>query len=183
MKATIDIIGNGSSNSLYKKRGFVVVACNIPQHTYDYDYLSICDNQPVVWMFKNEYKPSKPILCLPKNKKTAEAKKVIGEWRDVYVDKSRWNSGLYAAEYFAPTYNEIHLWGMDSLYCNDYTSQMDSLVERRNRPELNKWWRPGWNGVFDNNMKTQFVIHIPKGECCDFKKENVIVRQESLAVA
>tara|TARA_A100001035_G_C27786024_1_gene504406 strand:- start:4829 stop:5380 length:552 start_codon:yes stop_codon:yes gene_type:complete len=183
LKATIDIIGNGSSNNLYRKTGFVVVACNVPQHKYDYDYLSIIDNNPIVWMKQNNYTPRKPVLCLRKNKATANAKEVKGEWRDVYPDRERWNSGLHAAEYFAPTYNEIHLWGMDSFYCDDFTSQMDDIIERKIRPNLNKWWRPAWMSIFDTHVKTQFIIHIPEGECCDFKKENVIVRQESLAMA
>lgn len=183
MKAKIDIIGNGSSNKLYRRTGGYVVACNVPQHNYTYDCLSIIDNQPIVWMMKNNWTPSVPVYCLNKNKKTAEAKNVKGDWRDVYKDESRWNSGLHAARHFAQTYDEIHLWGMDSLYCNDYTSQMDKVVERKVRPELNRWWRPAWTKIFDEHNTKQFIIHIPKGERCDFKEQNVIVRQESLAVS
>jgi len=183
LKAKIDIIGNGSSNNLYRRTGDFVVACNVPQHNYTYDCLSIIDNQPIVWMWKNDWTPSVPVYCLNKNKKQADAKNVKGDWRDVYKDQSRWNSGLHAAEHFAHTYDEIHLWGMDSFYSNDYTSQMDELIIRRSRPNLNKWWRPAWDQIFDQHKDTSFVIHIPEGECCDFKKENVIVRQESLAIS
>ena len=183
MKAKIDIIGNGSSNILYKRTGFTVVACNVPQHTYEYDYLSIIDDKPIVWMSQNDYTPLCPVLCLEKNIRTVENKSVKGDWRAVYTYREKWNSGLHAAQHFAPNFDQVNLWGFDSLYSEDLSSQMDSVVPRRHRPQLNKWWRPAWTEIIEANPKTEFVIHIPQGEHCAISKENVTIRQASMAMA
>jgi len=154
-----DIIGNGRSNELYERQGNNVIACNIPQHGYGYNTLSIIDNQPVTWMKNNRYIPRVPVYCTNQVKERARQLNIGGDWFDVYEHKSRWNSGLHAANHAADYSKEIHLWGFDSMFSDDLTSQMDSLVPRNGRPPLNKHWHPLWQGLFEEHYDTVFVIH------------------------
>lgn len=166
----IDIVGNGKSKKLYRDRGNYVVACNIPEGIR-YDCLSVIDNQPIHWMKTNKWRPDCVILCTENVIQTAKSMDL--RLKPVYAKLSRMNSGLYAAEYFAKQHDRINLWGMDSLFSDDLTSEMDTKVPRRGRPDLNRWWRPHWNRIFQENSKTTFTIHLPRGHKHGFQQENV----------
>jgi hypothetical protein len=86
-----------------------------------------------------------------------------GRYQDVYEKKHRWNSGHLAIQHMAKTYQKINMWGMDSMFTDDLTSQMDDRVSRPRRPNLNIQWRPNWTTVFKQAPNTEFVVHIPKG--------------------
>lgn len=157
------IIGNGSSAKLYVGSGCMnVVACNIPQHGHRYTALSIIDTQPVVWMSNTGWRPTKPVYCSKKTKAAAKKYNIEGDWFDVYDDRHRSNSGHWAALYNARlTTEEIHLWGMDSMWSNEYSSTMDSIVPRPQRPQLNTQWRPFWQEIFEQNTHVRWFIHAP----------------------
>jgi hypothetical protein len=97
--------------------------------------------------------------------------------KPVYAKISRMNSGLYATEYFAKQHRDIHIWGMDSLFSDDLTSEMDSKVPRPHRPQLNRWWRPHWNRIFQENPDTRFTIHAPQGAKNAFTQNNVTLTE------
>ena len=110
--------------------------------------------------------------CTQKIKEQALSKNIGGDWIAVYETKARYNAGLYATEYLTRFSKEIHLWGFDSLWSTDVTSQMDNLVTRLRRPPLHEWWRPHWENIF-NTYDCEFVIHLPQGESCEFTQDNV----------
>lgn len=180
MKTVTDIIGNGASNRFYKRTGDYVISCNVPNHRFAYNALSIIDNQPITWMKNNNWNPRVPVFCLETTKNYAQKQHRMGDWLPVYEKKERYNAGLYAVEYSTRHSYEIHLWGFDSLFSDDLTSQMDALVPRTSRPNLNRWWRPHWQQLFEQHTNIQFVIHIPKGETCEKYPTNVTICEETL---
>lgn len=171
---TTDIIGNGNSNRFYTSNSGNVIACNIPQHSHKYNTLSIIDTQPLVWMKKNHRVPRVPIYCTKEIKEYALKNNISGDWFPVYEKQSRWNSGIHAANHCAQHSKEIHLWGFDSMFSNDLSSQMDNLVPR-NRPPLNKWWHPIWKTVFDAHANVKFVLHCPVGSISPLVAQNLVL--------
>jgi len=79
----------------------------------------------------------------------------------VFEIKSRYSAGHHAVEYHAPMTDEVHMWSFDSIWTSNYNSQMDNLVPRGKRPDLNQQWIPHWKNIFDANKTTQFIIHTP----------------------
>mgnify|MGYP000141471507 CR=1 FL=1 len=175
-----DVIGNGASNRLYKPTGNYVIACNIPTHGICYNALSIIDNKPITWMKNNKWRPKTTVLCLEATRQYARKQNIEGDWMAVYERKDRYNAGLHAVEYSTRHSKEIHLWGFDSMFSQDLTSQMDTLVPRPGRPKLNKWWRPYWQALFLEHSTTKFVIHIPQGENCESYPSNVAICEETM---
>lgn len=170
----ISIIGNGSSNKNYVSHCEYVFACNIPQHGHAYNSLSIIDNQPINWMKNHAWRPSVPVFCTPSVKEYARKKCIEGDFMPVYVPRERYNAGLHCARHCAKLTSELHLWGFDSLWSKDLTSDMDLLVPRHSRPSLNKWWHPHWQAVFEDHPHTRFVVHLPDNQQLDVKNNNVI---------
>ena len=165
----ICIIGNGSSNSYYSKDSQnydLVICCNIPQHGYRYDVISIIDPQPVRLIELKKLNLGK-IWCPPDTYRASRNKKLAGEWSPLYKRKSWYNSGLIAIDYVCENYDdlkEIHIWGFNSLYKNDFHSQMDNLVIRKRNRNLNKYWIPRWNEVLSKYPNINFYAHIPESE-------------------
>jgi len=171
----VDVVGNGASNRLYRPTGHYVIACNIPTHSIKYNALSIIDNQPITWMKNNRWTPQVPVYCSESTKQYAYKQNIAGDWMPVYDKREKYNAGLHAVDYAATLTKEIHLWGIDSIFSQDLTSQMDNLVPRPKRPPLNKWWRPHWQQLFETHSTVCFYIHIPQGETCEQYPSNVTV--------
>lgn len=172
----VHILGNGSSVKFYTDTGCLnVIACNIPQHGHRYTVLSIIDQQPVVWMSNNNWHPYVPVMCSKKAKRASERYDIKGDWQCVHEDRYRSNSAHWAAQY-AVKHNPstVHLWGMDSMYSDDYSSQMDNIVPRPQRPNLNREWHPYWREIFDANKHITFVIHTPVDAKLQIKSSNII---------
>jgi hypothetical protein len=157
----VHVIGNGASNSLFDIENEYRCVCNIPQHNIPYNSIAIIDLIVVNWMNDNGWNPSVPVLTTNKVKQHAIKRNRQGHWFDVFEIKSRYSAGHHAVEYHAPMTDEVHMWGFDSIWTNDYTSQMDNLVPRGKRPNLNQQWIPHWQNIFDANKNTQFIIHTP----------------------
>ena len=176
----IAIIGNGNSNTLYHGDYDYVVACNIPQHGIKYNALSIIDERPLVYMKNSGGRPRVPVSCTEQIKRYAHKTNIEGDWFDVYERVHRWNSGHLAAKYYSQQCRTIHLWGFDSLFSEDVTSQVDSVIPRHSRPKLNKYWHPIWQEIFATS-NCNFVLHIPKGERSALSYENLTVKYHGKA--
>ena len=164
----ICVIGNGSSNKYYSTSDQydLIIGCNIPQHGYRCDIISIIDPQPIRLIEKHKLNMGK-IWCPPDTHRSAKIKGLKGEWCPIYERKSWYNSGLISIDYVCRNYDdlqEIHIWGFNSLYKNDYHSQMDNLVPRRRNKDLNKYWVPKWNEVLSKYPNVNFYAHIPDSE-------------------
>lgn len=162
VKKSIDIIGNGASNSLYQPTSDYVIACNIPQHSIKYNCLSIIDTRPLTYMRETGWRARVPIYCTQQVKEQARKLNIEGDWFDVYERKNRWNSGHHAVDYHASMAQEMHLYGFDSLFSNDLTSQCDTIIPRYARPPLNKYWHPIWDIIL-TNVSCKIFVHIPEG--------------------
>lgn len=176
----IDIVGNGPSVQLWRNTGRYTVACNIPPHYLTYNALSIIDNQPVLWMKTNSWHPRVPVFCTPQVKTLAQRHNISGDWFDTYTKQHRHNSGHHAVEHFAglSRVKTIHLWGMDSMFSDDLHSVQDHVIIRRQRPPLNRWWRPIWQELFERFSQVTFVIHTPQGEYEPYAQKNVRFAQD-----
>lgn len=180
------IIGNGSSNFLYKSNKIeydLVICCNIPQHGFKRDVTCIVDNRTIE-VIKRSIEIKNPInlgqiWCHQETYKIS--KNFPGTWnpilesnrREIILEGSKWsvdyNSGLAAADYVCLNYDdleEVHLWGFDSFFSQDFTSQMDNLVirQKRNAILLNKVWNSLWKEVLDKYPNIKFKSHLPLGE-------------------
>ena len=165
----ICVIGNGSSNSLYSKYAEeydLIICCNIPQHGYRYDIISIIDPQPIRLIESRKLNMGK-IWCPPDTHRSATIRKLKGDWSPIYKRKPWYNSGLISIDYVCQNYDdleEIHIWGFNSLYKDDFHSQMDNLVPRKRTRNLNKYWVPKWNQVLSKYPNINFYVHIPVTE-------------------
>jgi len=179
---TFDIIGNGASNRAYRRSGYTY-GCNVPQHKFKVNALSIIDNQPITWMKNNNWNPRVPVYCTAAARDYAKKCNRSGDWFAVYEKRERYNAGLYAVEHCVSRATQIHLWGFDSLFSTDVTSQMDAIVPRGKRPPLHTRWRPLWQQLFEQNPNVEFVLHIPQGEKSEVQATNLTIRQESMELA
>jgi len=157
----VHVIGNGASNVLFDVEDEYRVACNIPQHKHHYNCLAIIDLIVVNWMQDNNWNPKVPVLTTKAVKEHSVKRNREGHWFEVFEKKFRYSAGHHAVELHAPMTDEIHIWGMDSIWTNEYGSQMDTLVPRGTRPNLNMHWIPHWRNIFEAHPNTEFVIHTP----------------------
>lgn len=171
------ILGNGSSNSFYQPSKGFVVACNVPQHPFAYDAITIIDRKPVDWMQDNNWHPKVPVWCSRTVSDYANKKKIQGMWQVYYAEPHQTNTAIHAVEHLCQhDYTQIHFYGFNSFYSDDYVSQMDKIMPRPPRPNLNKRWKPHWNRIFSEHNTVTFVMHIPKGTNHDFTQENIKTR-------
>jgi|TARA_R110000744_G_scaffold177737_3_gene296693 hypothetical protein len=171
------LIGNGNSNRFYSPNAGTVYACNWPTHEFVYDYLCMIDGLAIKWLTENGITPKLPILCTANVKNYKDKKKLDLDTRPVFTttNRPRFNSGHHAVRYICENKDilGVHLWGIDSLFSEDLTSQMDVNVPRKNRPLLNKQWHPHWGEIVNENPKVLFTVHIPKGEKLSVKAKNM----------
>ena len=181
----IDIIGNGDSNNLYVPNAHYTIACNIPQHTIKYNALSIIDNRPLDFMKERGWKPRVPVFCTPEVQTRSRKFNLEGDWFAVYERKHRWNAGHHAVLHHNTMAQQIHLWGFDSLFSQDLTSQTDAIIPRHHRPPLNNHWHPIWREILDQCYCT-VVLHLPQGAKCAIEHEKLRTeshRTEDLAIS
>ena len=176
IKTNIDVLGNGSSNALYTPTNNYVIACNVPQHGYAYNALSIIDTRPLNYMKDKAWRPRVPVYCTKQVKETAVKFNIEGDWFDVYEKRDRWNSGHHAVIKHHARAKVIHLWGFDSMFSSDLSSQCDTIIPRHTRPPLNKHWHPIWREILDK-ISCQIVLHIPKGAECAISHEKLTIEQ------
>jgi len=158
----IHVIGNGASNRLFDADGEYRIACNIPQHSIPYNALAIIDLIVVNWMRDNGWNPAKPVLCTQQVKDHAVKRNREGHWFAEFNKVHRFSAGHHAVLHHAPMTEEIHMWGFDSIWADDYGSQVDCIIPRPSRPNLNLHWIPHWRSVFKQNENTEFFIHAPQ---------------------
>jgi hypothetical protein len=157
----VHVIGNGASNSLFDAVGEYRIACNIPQHSIPYNALAIIDLVAVNWMRDNGWNPTKPVLCTQQVKDHAVKRNREGHWFAEFNKVHRFSAGHHAVLHHASMTPEVHMWGFDSIWANDFLSQVDAVIPRPNRPNLNLHWIPHWRSVFKQHEDTLFFIHAP----------------------
>lgn len=177
------VIGNGPSNRLYHKNKNeydLIIGCNIPQHNFECDVISLVDEKPLE-IIESSRVDLGQIWCPENLYKISNLKKLPGNWNPIYemkginlevggqMRKAFYNSGLASIDYVCENYNdlqEIHLWGFDSMFGENFNSQMDRLIIRppKNIPLLTKVWNGFWKEVLDKYPNIKFKSHLPLGE-------------------
>lgn len=158
-------VGNGPSQNLFGdfQYGFTV-AGNLPKHIKIYTALSIIDTKVILYLKNNNLNlKNKEIWCTPDMVKQANFHKIQGTWIPHYKPQYRYNSGHHAVQHLSKKFRFIELWGMDSMWSDDLTSQMDDRVIRTKRPPLNREWRPHWQAIFKQHPDVRYTIHAPQG--------------------
>ena len=162
MNSKAHIVGNGSSNELITQQydyGFVV-ACNWPTHSFGYDAISMIDIKMIDYIFKNKIQIMKPVYCTEQVMNFVRQKKVPGDFQLKYIQQHRYSSAHQAVKLVSNCFDEIHLWGMDSMFSKDVNSQMDTMVTRKFRPvSLKDDWRKNWKDIFFKYSNKKYVIH------------------------
>tara|TARA_A100001201_G_scaffold103114_1_gene88448 strand:- start:1657 stop:2199 length:543 start_codon:yes stop_codon:yes gene_type:complete len=158
-------IGNGASQSLFGNFHYgTIVVGNITKSTTRWDACSIIDTKVILYMKANNiHLKNKTIWCTKDIAKQAQHHKIQGIWQVHYEPKHRYNSGHHAVEKLSKTHKIINLYGMDSMFTDDLTSQMDDRVPRPKRPPLNNEWRPHWSKMFAKHPDVLYRIHVPQG--------------------
>lgn len=160
MQKTV-ILGNGASNRFYTGNTYAV-ACNIPQHGHRYQGLSIIDPKTIVFMKNSGWRPRTPVFCTEQIRNVARKHNIEGDFFPVYDTVPRKNSGHHAVTWMQGFSTEIHLYGFDSIFSDDLTSQCDAVIPRHTRPPLNKYWHPIWQEILEQ-IQIPVILHLPKG--------------------
>jgi hypothetical protein len=138
---------------------------NIPKEPMQYTACSIIDTKVIDYLVTNKMDlHNRQVWCTQQIADYAKKKNIDGIYHTIYQTKHRFNSGHHAVNHLSLNQHLkiIHLWGMDSMWSEDLTSQMDDRVIRPQRPPLNKQWRPHWQELFSKYDK-RYIIHAPKG--------------------
>jgi len=162
------VLGNGPSKVAFNNGGHMVLGCNIPGNEYRVDATVICDEE-IVWVLKaNPNLINLPVIL---STRAFEKMKELGIVDNYYVlrvfnTKEWYNTAHYAAEYLIEQgCTEIEVWGCDSVFEDDISSETDRYVLKLDtKPDkLIRNWRRIWNDIFDSNEGVKFkIIRIEK---------------------
>jgi hypothetical protein len=160
MVGTAHVIGNGASNSIVDIPVHFTVSCNIPTHSVPFDATVVIDTLVVDMMVERKVVFTQPVWCTQVVYDYAHKKSAQGQFIKLLESTHRKSSGHHAAEQCAKMgYDQVHLWGMDSIFRLDLSSQMDAIIPRPGRANMIKEWRDHWRKIFDTHVKTEFYVH------------------------
>jgi len=160
MNTTAHVIGNGDSNRSVHIPVHFTVSCNIPTHSVPFDVTTIIDTRVIDVMLERSVRFTQTIWCTQVVRDYARKKSVEGEFLALLEPQHRKNSGHHAADQCARMgYAQVHLWGMDSMFRSDLSSQMDAIIPRPGRANMTVEWRDHWRRIFDHHIKTKFYVH------------------------
>jgi hypothetical protein len=158
-------VGNGSSRSYFNHQYGTIIVGNIPKEPMQFTACSIIDTKVIDYLVtQNKDLHNQQVWCTQQLADYAKKKNIDGIWHTIYQSQYRYNSGHHAVNHLSQNKHIkiIHLWGMDSMWSEDLTSEMDDRVIRPRRPALNQQWRPHWLTLFSKYDK-RYIIHAPKG--------------------
>lgn len=167
----MNLIGNGKSNYLFDGNSQLTIAFNVPQHMYNYHFLAVIDERPILYMQQHNKWPSATIYCTDNVQRKLDKVEHNCESVCAWTKTTNWNSGHHAFTEWSTCY-DTHLWGFDSLWSDDVTSQCDAVIPRQNRPKLNQRWYPVWQELF-NTTETNVYIHMPQGAKLGLEHEKI----------
>lgn len=160
MTQTAHVIGNGISNAVVEIPVHFTVSCNIPTHRVPFDVTTIIDTRVIDVMLERKVHFTQTIWCTQVVRDYAHKKQVQGDFVALLEAQHRKNSGHHAAEQCARMgYDQIHLWGMDSIFKEDLSSQMDVIIPRPGRANMTVEWRQHWCKIGKQYATTRFYVH------------------------
>lgn len=153
------ILGNGPSIELYRPSEGFVIGCNF--HTHPTDVSVVLDKRPfLIYKGNRSLLQDKKLITSQYAMPTIEEIKIKEELDIIhvvpYMDK--YDSAGHIATRWAldKGYEEIHLWGFDSIWADTQETKTDQIVPR-NRAQFDLYihWRKKWKPFINENI----VVH------------------------
>lgn len=153
------ILGNGPSLSLYTPKDDFIIGCNF--HSHPVDVSVVLDIRPFYVYFGNRaLLQGKPIITSEYAMQSIRDKISDDEFEILYIlprlDKYV-SAGHIATQWALDNgYDEIHLWGFDSIWKDTQETKTDELVHRdRQQFDLFIHWREKWQPFKQYNI----IVH------------------------
>jgi hypothetical protein len=153
------ILGNGPSIELYQPQDGFVIGCNFHEHPVDVTVLLDC--KPfLIYKGNRRLVPNKKIITSKYAWPTVLEQKIDHEFDVIYMLEKLelYQSAGHVATDWALNngYNEIHLWGFNSIFEDSQETKTDALVPRsRAQFDLYIHWRERWKQYTKNNI----IVH------------------------
>ena len=153
------ILGNGPSIKLYEPCNGFVIGCNIQQHPVNVSV--VLDVRPFhLYMANRQLFQGKPLITSQyamngmRHKNLEQELDII--YKVPYVDEFI-SAGHVAAQWAIDNnYDEIHLWGFDSIWADTQETKTDALIMRdRQQHDLFIYWRIEWQPFKQYNI----IVH------------------------
>ena len=153
------ILGNGPSINIYQPTDGFIIGCNIQQHPVDVSV--VLDVRPFhLYMANRQIFQGKPLITSRyamngmRHKNLEQELDII--YKVPYVDEFI-SAGHVAAQWAIDNnYDEIHLWGFDSIWADTQETKTDALIMRdRQQHDLFIYWRIEWQPFKQYNI----IVH------------------------
>lgn len=171
---TVDIVGNGPSRKLWEPReGIFSIGCN---EATDTDIVALHDEKFLTMTVAGTFKAQKPlILGGDAFAKLNEFPRTKRRWRVVgHIDRPEsqvkpMNSGQDATLWALRLgYDDVHLWGFDSLWTGQRTSSSAHLWNPKNNAHHDPdkpakapgKWDDGWAFIYTEYPEAEFTVHV-----------------------
>jgi len=164
--AVCHIIGNGPSAKYFNGWPGDIFGCNIPHFDLPYQATAAIDIEIPYWIKQTGYVPNYPILCPETVYDHVQEHNLPGIWLPVLPLST--NTGAALGAYLADQYEEIHLWGVDSLW---RLGTVNSVTDTHHRAypvraaTSGVLWRINW--AENVAPKTNVICHMPRGAICE----------------
>ena len=171
MSRRAHVVGNGPSCVEYEKidPSDFSIGCNIPKR--EVDVSTMADIKFVNVILEDKLVPNIPVIIsndvlnfLEENN-TSDQFNIIGNFE---IRKGIYSSSHYAAYWLlSQGYDEIHLWGLDSLYENHMFSYTDKIKDTPAKHEdeyisnIIKGWKAYWRRIENEYPTVKFIFHKP----------------------
>lgn len=156
------ILGNGPSIDLYEPQDGFIIGCNFQQFKCDINVLLDC--RPfMVYKGNRDLLPNRKLITSKYAWPTIEEQDLVHEFEFLYVLPylEKYVSAGHVATQWALEngYDEIHLWGFDSIWADTQETKTDVLVQRsRAQFDLYIHWREKWQPFKEHNI----IVHDTK---------------------
>lgn len=189
------VVGNGPSWVEFAKLdpSDFAIGCNVPKANVDVTFLA--DMSFTHLILSGELQLTIPVVINDKIENEL-IRLNLQDKLNIYsvhkrptdMNKGIWNSGHFSAKWLIEQgYNEIHLWGVDSLFVDHNYSFTDYLRDNPTKRDpktvvsVVKDWREHWDILIKSNPSVNIVIHKPIGDYSDQahpRKDPYLVQQE-----
>lgn len=156
------ILGNGPSINLYQPQEGYIIGCNFQQHPVDVSV--VLDVRPFhIYLGNRQVFQGKPIITSIYAMNGIKHKDIEHEfeilWKVPYLEKYT-SAGHIATQWALDNgYDEIHLWGCDSIWADTQETKTDAIVMRdRVQHDLYIHWREKWQPYKTYNITVHNTI-------------------------
>lgn len=154
------ILGNGPSIDLYTPQEGYIIGCNFQHHLVDVSVILDC--KPfLVYKGNRSLLSNKKIITSKYAMKTIEEIKIKDEFEYVEIldgFELYESSGHIATTHaIKNNYDEIHLWGFNSIWEDNQETKSDLVIPRSTRQQFDLFdhWRKRWSNYRNYNI----IVH------------------------